>query len=272
MDEQFLLLDVVTQGNDLWIQTIQPDPLVAVRTKDQWSSFLKDEKLISLYGAGSDGIKGLVVKNHAVLKDLDEGSTLMCLGRLEGVNHVLHVSVQGAGHKSGLGTESEEKRIYGVVYGPQRSALGFLPNFRSGAVLSFGQAIDTVVEEKNVYVQVAPEQVKKMIGSDGKSVPVTRDHPYGQFRVCHLHARRDGGSSTMNGMETVGVHVVGKTAAAPDPAHDHELLTGNAKLGQGPLYCIKNRIVSTTRAPANVVGRHEVLLGQASLISTCSAH
>ena len=90
--------------------------------------------------------------------------------------------------------KSEEKWIDGMVYGSEGSTLGLFADFRSGAVLPLGQAIDTVVEEKNVDVQVAPEQVEEVIGPDGKTVPVTRDHPDGQLRVCHLHARRDRGA------------------------------------------------------------------------------
>ena len=43
MDEQVLFLDVVTQGNDLGIQTIQPDTLIALGTKDQGLSFFEDQ-------------------------------------------------------------------------------------------------------------------------------------------------------------------------------------------------------------------------------------
>ena len=66
----------------------------------------------------------------------------------------------------------------------------------------------------------------------------------------------------MDGVETVGLHVIREPAGAADAADDDEVLALDAELGKRALERVEDRVIAATRAPADVVGCDEVLAGE----------
>jgi hypothetical protein len=71
--------------------------------------------------------------------------------------------------------------------------------------------------------------------------------------LADLDSGRHRRAAPVDGVESVGVHVVGKATGAADPADDTEVFARYAKVGEGPLQGIENGVVSAARAPAHVV-------------------
>src|SRR5262249_16842689 len=65
----------------------------------------------------------------------------------------------------------------------------------------------------------------------------------------------------------VGVHVVREPARAADPGDEDEVLARHAELRQELLHLGEDGVVTTTRAPAHVLVRDEILPAE-----RCAAH
>src|SRR5690606_15265429 len=102
----------------------------------------------------------------------------------------------------------------------------------------------------------------EVIAADGKSVAVTRGHPDCEVGVGNLDPGGEGGRSAMNGVKSVRIHVVGEAAAAADPADPHDVVGGNAELGHHLLDVGQDAVVTAARAPADILVRLEVFLGE----------
>ena len=98
-----------------------------------------------------------------------------------------------------------------------------------------------------------------MVAADAEAVAVAGDDEDGELGAGGLEAGRDGGGAAVDGVEAIGVDVVGEAAGAADPADEDDLLTGNAEAGQGLLHLGEDGVVPAARTPANFLVRNEVL-------------
>ena len=104
-----------------------------------------------------------------------------------------------------------------------------------------------------------------MVAANAQGIAVTRDDPDLQFRPRNLQPRGEGRRATVNGMEAVGVHVIGETAGAADPRDDSHVLTRNAllltDLRHGLLHLGEDRIISATGTPTdNLIGSEDLAI------------
>ena len=182
----------------------------------------------------------------------------MFIGLQKDFRHVFGIGVHGAGEEGGAGTETNFGGEKGVVDGTHRGGFGDGSDFGSGRVLPFGQAVDFIVEENDIDIDIAADGVDEMVASDGKSVAVSGDDPYGEVGVMALEAGGEGRGAAMNGMETVGVHVVGETGGASNSGDKDDLFLGFANFGHGHLHGIEDGIVSTARTPADFLIRGKI--------------
>src|SRR5690348_12637842 len=106
----------------------------------------------------------------------------------------------------------------------------------SGRVLSFGQAVDAIVEKEDLNADVSAQQVNGMVSSDGQRVAIACGYPNFQFGVGDLDAGGDGGRAAMDRVESVGVHVIRETAGAADARDYDEILLADAKLRENRLH------------------------------------
>ena len=82
--------------------------------------------------------------------------------------------------------------------------------------MAFGQTVDAVVQQNHVQVDVTAYGVDEVITADGETVTVTGDLPYRQVGINNLGTCRDGGSTSVNSLHCIRIHVVGQTAGTAD--------------------------------------------------------
>ena len=82
--------------------------------------------------------------------------------------------------------------------------------------MSFRQAVDTVVQQNHVQVDVAAVGMDKVVAADGESVAVAAHLPYSEFRIGNLATGGNGSGTSVNGVHAVGIHIVGQTAGTAD--------------------------------------------------------
>ena len=146
-----------------------------------------------------------------------------------------------------------------VVNTAQRRGLGFLAKLRSRRVLTFGQAVNAIVEQQHDHADVSSDGVEQMVAADAQTVAVTGDDPDLEIGVGAFGAGRDGQRPAMDAMESVGLQVIRESAAAADARDEQKPLARDAERRQDLLDLRQDRIVAATRAPAHVLIGGEIL-------------
>ena len=88
-------------------------------------------------------------------------------------------------------------------------------------ILPFGKAVDFIVEEDYVDVDIPADGMDEMIASDGKGITVSASLPYGKPGIGHLYAGGYCRSPAVYGMEAIGVHIIRKTGRTAYAADHH---------------------------------------------------
>ena len=130
---------------------------------------------------------------------------------------------------------------------------------RAGAagrrVLALGQAVDLVVEQQHLAIEIAAQQVHHVVAADRQPVAVAGDDPDVELGIGELDARRDRRRAAVDGVEAVGLDVVGEAARAADAGDEHGVLRARADLGQGPLHRLEDRSSRRSRGTSALPGR-----------------
>src|SRR5579863_7133857 len=119
-----------------------------------------------------------IVKDIAVLQNLDERRAFMRGGVFQGLFQVLLEDVDGASDESRLRANRERNRIEGAVERAEGSRLGFLIELRCRRILALGQPVDAVIEEQNLEADISAEHVSRVISADGEGIAIARRDPY----------------------------------------------------------------------------------------------
>ena len=90
----------------------------------------------------------------------------------------------------------------------------------------------------------------EVVAADGKAVAVAAYLPYGHLGVGHLEACGDCCRTAVDGVETVGVHIIGQTRAAADARDYRYAVRGHAEFGHCLVERVKNGVVAAARTPA----------------------
>src|SRR5690606_32072470 len=244
VDQDVLLRDDVSarvgraEGDDLEAQRpwIQAEALVVLLAEQERLPVLDQQLPLLLVLLGAERLEGAVVEDVAVLVDLREGRSAVRRGAAQHHGEVLGLRVDGASDEAAVGPEGKARRIDGLIRAAQGSALGDLPDLAGGGVLPLGEPVDPVVEQEELHVEVPPQAVQQVVATDAQGVSVARGQPDAELGVGSLHAQGDGGSPAMDRVEPIGVHVVGKSAAAADPADPDDVVEGDPELGHDPLH------------------------------------
>jgi hypothetical protein len=101
--------------------------------------------------------------------------------------------------------------------------------------LPFGEPIDLVVEEEDLDIEVPAEEMGELVTSDGKPVAIPADYPYLEIPLWMSDSEPfcDRKRSPVDGVESIGPHIVREPARTADPAEDHMPMRRKADLGQG---------------------------------------
>ena len=153
-------------------------------------------------------VERTVVEDVAVLVDLDQSRALMGGRVAQHRLQVLAVGVERAGDERRLRPERYRDRVEGRVDGAHWRRLGDLAELRSRRVLPLGQAVDLVVEQQNLQVDVAAQRVDQVVAADRERITVTRHDPYRQVPARRRQSGRDGRRTAVDRMHAERVHVV----------------------------------------------------------------
>ena len=173
----------------------------------------------------------------------------------------LSVSIARA-TKRRLGPDRDREGVERLVDGAERRRLRHLPELRGRRVLAFRQPVDAVVEKEDRDVDVPPERMDQVVAADRQGVAVTGHDPHGQVRAGGCEARGDRRRAPVDRVHPVRLHVVREPGRAADPGDEHEVLPGNAELGEERLDAREDRVVAAARAPADLLVGLEVLRRQ----------
>src|SRR5579862_847189 len=82
-----------------------------------------------------------------------------------------------------------------------------------------------------------------------------------QVRPAHGDAGRHGWRPSVNGVDAVGVHVIGKTGTAADTRHEHGVFTAGAQFRHQHLHGHQDGEVPTAGAPPDLLVTGPILFG-----------
>ena len=99
-----------------------------------------------------------------------------------------------------------------MIDGAKRCALRDLAHFRCRTVLPFRQAVNLIIEQKDLKVYVAAHQVNQMIPTDGQCIAISGHDPDIQFRPTRLQSRGNGRRPAVNRVHSVGIHIIWEPA------------------------------------------------------------
>src|SRR3546814_10096665 len=75
-----------------------------------------------------------------------------------------------------------------------------------------------VVEQHDLAVEIAADDVHRMIAADRQPVAVAGDDPDVEMRIRELQPRRERRRAAVDRMEAIGFHIIGKARRAADAA------------------------------------------------------
>ena len=261
VDQDVVLGDaVLADGHDFEAERIavEPESPVAVLAEDQLLAVLHQDLRIGGGRLVGPARKRPVVVYDAVLDDLDERCAAMGMRPLENPRKVLLVGVDRARDEAGAGAEREHGRVDRRVDRALRGRGRPRAEPRGRRVLPLGEAVDFVVEQQHLDVDVAPDRVQRVVAADRQAVAVAHHYPDVEVGVGELGARRDGGRAAVDRVEAVGRHIVREARGAADAGDEHHVFRRELEVGHRALNRLDDRVVAAARAPANLLVRRIV--------------
>ena len=98
-----------------------------------------------------------------------------------------------------------------------------------------------------------------MIAANGQTVAVAGYQPDIHLWIGQLDAGGKGGRPAMDGVETIGRHVIGKARGTADTRDEDNVLRRRTNIGQGFLHALQNGVVATTGTPSDFLIGGEIL-------------
>ena len=174
----------------------------------------------------------------------------MLVGTLEDFHSAGTVVGHSSGEEASAGTKAEFGGAEGVFHRTVGRRLGDETAWRCRTILTLGESVDTVVEQYHVEVDIAAHGVDEVVASDGQSVAVAANLPYGEVGIHYLGTGGNGCRTSVDGLHGIGVDVIGQTAGAAYAADYCRLIGRNAQFGHGFVQTGQEEMVATSRAPS----------------------
>lgn len=207
---------VLSDGDSLEQEAVADESALEVFAEEHFLAVAQVDGALGTVFLVGDEVVDAVIENDAVLKHFDDRRTVVACGLDHDFTRGLELDVDGAGKEVAACAKDELGRDEGVFGRTVRRRFRDKAAVARGGVLSLCQTVNLVVEQQDVDVDIAADGVDEMVAADGKAVAVARDLPHGHVGAGHLEACRDGGGASVDGVEAIGVHVVGQTRAATD--------------------------------------------------------
>src|SRR6185437_5514665 len=129
-------------------------------------------------------------------------------------------------------------------------------------ILALGEAVDLIVEEQDLEIDVAAQHMDQMVAADRQTVAVARYHPYVKLGPRDFQPGRDRRCAAVNRMEAVSVHVIRKTARTSDARDEDRVLARHPQLRHYLLHLGQDCVVTASGAPTHFLVGNEILAGQ----------
>ena len=130
---------------------------------------------------------------------------------------------------------------------------------RGGRSLALGQPVGLVVEQQDLQVHVAPQNVQQVVAADRQTVAVAGYDPDVELRIGKLDSGGNRRRAAVDRVESVTRDVIGKTGGAADTRDEHGFFRGCADLGQGLLHRLENGVIAAARTPSHFLVRGKIL-------------
>ena len=247
VDDEVVLRDAVfADGDAPDVPAVQDETLVTVLAVNHGFAFLEEDAAVLTERGIGDGLVDAVGKDDAVGQHLHHRSALVAGGGNHALDRVGNVGIDGTGKEIAAGTETELSGAEGVLDRSPGRRLGDESAVGGGGVLTFGEAVDFVVEEDDVEVDVAAHRVDEVVAADSEAVAVAGDVPDGEVGTCGLESGGNGEAATMNGVHAIGLQIVGHTAGASDAGDNGGLPGSHTEFGHRFLHGGGNGVVTAS--------------------------
>ena len=203
-----------------------------------------------------------VVVDDAVLQDLDQRRAPMRVRAHQNPGHMVLQRVDAAGHERCARAKREERGVDRPLDRSAGRGGRTRADRRGRRILTLGQAVDGVVQEQQIEIDVAAEHMQEVVAADRQEVAVAADHPHVEIGIGELHARRHRRRTAVDGVETVACDVVGEARGAADAGDEHDIVRLAADLRERRADALQDRVVAATRAPAYLLVGGEILGGK----------
>jgi len=121
------------------------------------------------------------------------------------------------------------------------------------------EAVNAVVEQQNVQVDVAAQGVDEVITPDAEGVTVASHHPDRQIRTGGGQASRDRRCASVDAVNTVGIHVIGEARRTSDSGDEDDVLALETHFRHEALDGGEDGVVAAAGTPANFLVGLEIL-------------
>src|SRR5699024_8067590 len=119
---------------------------------------------------------GAVIEYHAVHQYLDDRQAVVLRGGHHTLRGQVHLGVYRTGEEGAVRAYHQFAGIERTLHRTVGRRLGNLAELRRRRILSFGKAVNLVVKQHHVQVDVAADGVDEVVAADGKRVAVARHH------------------------------------------------------------------------------------------------
>ena len=254
---------VLADGHDLELHVLEDDSLLHVGPEQHFPAVAQRDRTFGARSlVGGECSVGLVVENHAVLQYFDHRHAFVHRSGHHALLRKLHLHVDRAGEERAFGADHQFAGVERLFDRAVGRGLGDLAQLRGGGVLPLGEAVDLVVEEYDVQVDIAADGVYEVVAADGQRVAVARGDPDAEARVGDLDTRGHGVGAAVHRMEPVGLHVIDEPRRAADARHEREKVVRRVgrvgDLGQRALYGAEDGVVAASGAPAYLLVAFEI--------------
>ena len=234
-------------------------PLVPLREQHRLAIVQPQLMVLRALGYG-EFLEHVFVIDDAVLENLDERRAAV---RVRGFQHVGQIlrHVKATRHEPRAGTQRKSARRGGPVDRSIRRRRAGRANAAGRRILALGQAINLVVEQHDLAIEIAAQQVHRVVAANRQRVAVAGDDPDIEVRIGELHPRRHRRRAAVDGVEAVSFHIIRKARRAADAADEHRVFRRPADFRHGALHRLQYRIIAATGAPADFLIGFPILGG-----------
>ena len=213
----------------------------------------QDQLTLFLHLFIRDSSMSPISKDHAVLKNFHNSSTLMTHTSLDNFCTQIDIHIQRTSEKFPLRTDYQLSRVKRGLNCSVRRSFSFRTQFRGWRILSFRQPVNLIIEHQSGNINITANSMNKMVTTNSQSVTVTGNLKNIQFRIGTLSSGCNSSSPAMNRMKTISIHVIGETGRTSNSGNYCPRLFRVPQFSHGLLYGVNDTMVTATRTPTNLL-------------------